>query len=155
MPAKTKRSTSAEVEAFASGLDEFTRALRTARGRFNRAPVKPELSASQFHLLEPLAGSDGPLAVCALADAAGVAAPTATRMLDGLARDGFVERRHSESDRRSVLVSLTERGEAAVENAHEVIETWRREVFERLKPEEREPAARLLARLAEVLEEDL
>ena len=81
--------------------------------------------------------------------------PDPSPLRTSLARDGFVERRHSESDRPSVLVSLTRRGEAAVETAHDVIETWRREVFERLRPEEREPAARLLARLAEVLEEDL
>ena len=155
MPAKTKRSTPAEVEAFASGLDEFTRALRTARGRFNRAPVKPELSASQFHLLEPLAGSDGPLAVCALADAAGVAAPTATRMLDGLARDGYVTRRPSETDRRCVLVRLTADGAQAVETAHAIVDAWRRDVFERLDPEERAQAVAALERLTQVLEEQL
>ena len=63
---------------------------------------------------------------------AGVAPPTATRMLDCLARDGFVERRHSETDRRSVLVRLTAEGEQAVDKAHDVIEAWRRQVFESL-----------------------
>jgi DNA-binding MarR family transcriptional regulator len=76
-------------------------------------------------------------------------------MLDCLARDGFVERRHSESDRRSVLVSLTDHGQAAVETAHGVIEAWRRQVFESLEPDEREPAARLLNRLSEIMEQQL
>jgi DNA-binding MarR family transcriptional regulator len=76
-------------------------------------------------------------------------------MLDCLARDGFVERRHSESDRRLVLVTLTASGEAAVENAHDVIEAWRRQVFESLDPNEREPAARLLNRLSEIMEQQL
>jgi DNA-binding MarR family transcriptional regulator len=154
MPAKTKRSTSAEVEAFASGLDEFTRALRTARGRFNRAPVKPELSGSQFHLLEPLAGSDGPLAVCALADAAGVAAPTATRMLDGLVKRGLAERmRPEEGDRRRVEVTLTPAGRRLVAAKREQIDHAREQVFTRLSPGEREAAARLLHSLAAAIDE--
>ena len=139
-------------QRFSAGWESFFRTTRRLRARAGRFPG--ELTLPQYHLLEALR-EDSELPVGELADRAGVAPPTATRMLDCLARDGFVERRHSESDRRSVLVSLTDRGEAAVENAHDVIEAWRREVFERLKPEEREPAARLLARLAEVLEEDL
>jgi DNA-binding MarR family transcriptional regulator len=140
-------------QRFSAAWESFFRTTRRLRakagGRF-----AGELTLPQYHLLEALR-ENAELPVGELADRAGVAAPTATRMLDCLARDGFVERRHSETDRRSVLVRLTAGGEQAVENAHGVIETWRREVFERLKPEEREPAARLLARLAEVLEEDL
>src|SRR5215208_1372761 len=128
--ATTANAAASEVEAFASGLDEFMRALRTARGRFNRAPLQPELSASQFHLLEPLTAADGPLAVCALADAADVAAPTATRMLDGLVKRGLAERvRPEEGDRR------------------------REEVFQRLSPSERRAAARLLHSLAAAIDE--
>jgi MarR family transcriptional regulator, organic hydroperoxide resistance regulator len=139
-------------QRFSTGWESFFRTTRRLRARAGKFPG--ELTLPQYHLLEALRDIDE-LPVGELADRAGVAPPTATRMLDCLARDGFVERRHSESDRRSVLVSLTTRGQAAVETAHEVIETWRREVFERLRPDEREPAARLLARLAEVLEEDL
>jgi DNA-binding MarR family transcriptional regulator len=139
-------------QRFSAGWESFFRTTRRLRARAGKFPG--ELTLPQYHLLEALRDSDE-LPVGELADHAGVAAPTATRMLDCLARDGFVERRHSETDRRSVLVSLTPRGKSAVETAHGVIETWRREVFERLQPEEREPAARLLARLAEVLEEDL
>jgi MarR family transcriptional regulator, organic hydroperoxide resistance regulator len=139
-------------QRFSAAWESFFRTTRRLRARAGQFPG--ELTLPQYHLLEALRENDE-LPVGELADRAGVAAPTATRMLDCLARDGFVERRHSETDRRSVLVRLTAGGEQAVEIAHGVIETWRREVFERRKPEEREPAARLLARLAEVLEEDL
>ena len=43
----------------------------------------------------------------------------------------------------------------AVDKAHDVIEAWRRQVFEALDPEEREPAARLLARLSQIMEQQL
>jgi MarR family transcriptional regulator, organic hydroperoxide resistance regulator len=153
MATKTN-SSAAEVQAFASGLEEFMRALRTARGRFNRAPLQPELSASQFHLLEPLTSADRPLAVCALAEAAGVAAPTATRMLDGLVKRGLAERMRPEvGDRRRVEVTLTPAGRGLVEAKRERIARAREEVFERLSPSERKAAARLLHSLAAAIDE--
>src|SRR4029079_16331562 len=98
--AASTRADQHQVEAFTAGLDDFLRALRTARGRFNRAPALPELTAPQFHLLAPRVArssgtslsrlsrprgpNPGPLPMCARADAAAVAPPTASRMLDGL-----------------------------------------------------------------------
>jgi DNA-binding MarR family transcriptional regulator len=141
-------------QRFSTAWESFFRTTRRLRARATRFPGDAGLSLAQYHLLEAL--HEAPeLPVGELADRAGVAAPTATRMLDCLARDGFVERRHSETDRRSVLVRLTAAGEHAVEQAHGAIEAWRRQVFESLEPEEREPAARLLARLTEVLEGQL
>ena len=139
-------------QRFSTGWESFFRTTRRLRARAGRFPG--ELTLPQYQLLEALR-EISELPVGELADRAGVAPPTATRMLDCLARDGFVERRHSESDRRSVLVSLTDHGQAAVETAHDVIEAWRRQVFESLDPEEREPAARLLNRLSEIMEQRL
>jgi DNA-binding MarR family transcriptional regulator len=139
-------------QRFSAGWESLFRTTRRLRARAGRFPG--ELTLPQYHLLEALRETPE-LPVGELADRAGVAPPTATRMLDCLARDGFVERRHSESDRRSVLVSLTDHGQAAVETAHGVIEAWRRQVFESLEPDEREPAARLLNRLSEIMEQQL
>ncbi|MFL5792169.1 MAG: MarR family winged helix-turn-helix transcriptional regulator [Actinomycetota bacterium] len=52
----------------------------------------------------------GPLAIGALAAAEGVAAPTMTRLVDGLERDGFVRRRRDPADARGVLVEATTAG---------------------------------------------
>jgi DNA-binding MarR family transcriptional regulator len=54
--------------------------------------------------------SAGPLAIGALASAEGVAAPTMTRLVDGLERDGFVRRRRDPADARGVLVEATPTG---------------------------------------------
>jgi MarR family transcriptional regulator, organic hydroperoxide resistance regulator len=143
-----------EVEAFNAGLDDFLRALRTARGRFNRAPLVPELSASQFHLLEPLATSPGSLPMCALADAADVAPPTASRMLDNLVRRGIAERTRSEKgDRRRVEITLTAEGRKLVAAKRARIAEAREEVFHRLSPSERRAAARLLHSLAAAIDD--
>ena len=146
--------TAGDVEAFTSGLEEFMRALRTARGRFNRAPAKPELSASQYHLLEPLATSDEPMAMCALAEAADVAAPTATRMIDGLVKRGLAERKRPEGgDRRRVEITLTDEGRRLVAAKRKRIARAREEVFARLSPSERASAARLLHSLAAAIDD--
>jgi MarR family transcriptional regulator, organic hydroperoxide resistance regulator len=141
------------TEQFAAAWEGFFRTTRRMRSRAARAEVAG-LTLPQFHLLEALRDASE-LNVGALAEAAGVAPPTATRMLDCLARDGYVARRHSETDRRAVLVSLTESGGAAVEAAHVEVDAWRRRVFEALEPEEREQVAHLLTRLTDVLEEQM
>jgi DNA-binding MarR family transcriptional regulator len=132
--------------------EAFFRTTRRLRARASAFPGG--LTLAQYHLLQPLR-SARELTVGELAESAGVAAPTATRMLDSLARDERIVRRHSDTDRRSVLVSLTPAGRRALEAAHEETEAFRRRVFERLEPEEREQAALLLTRLNEVLEEQL
>lgn len=143
----------AATQEFTAAWESFFRTTRRLRARAGRLAVEG-LSLPQYQLLEALRHTDE-LTVGELADSAGVAPPTATRMLDCLARDGLISRRHSEADRRAVLVSLTDEGGAALQAAHEQVEAFRRRVFESLSPGEREHAARLLQRLTEVLEEQL
>jgi DNA-binding MarR family transcriptional regulator len=126
------------------------RAARRARGRLAR---EGDLSLSQFHLLEPLLGAEAPLGVCELAGAAGVSAPTATRMLAGLERDGLVERGACPHDRRVVHIALTDDGARRVAYKRERIAARRAEVFASLQPAERRQAARILERLAAAIEE--
>jgi DNA-binding MarR family transcriptional regulator len=52
----------------------------------------------------------GPIGIGALAAAEGVAAPTMTRLVDGLARDGLVRREPDPSDARGVIVRATREG---------------------------------------------
>jgi DNA-binding MarR family transcriptional regulator len=72
---------------FTSAWEEFTRAIRRARGRASGPLEGSGLTLAQFQLLEGLR-SAGELTVSELAVGAGVAVPTATRMLDGLVRAG-------------------------------------------------------------------
>ena len=141
------------TDQLAAAWEDFFRTTRRLRARAGKQPLEG-LSLPQYHLLEALRGADE-LTVGVLAEAAGVAPPTATRMLDCLERDGHVSRRHSDEDRRAVLVSLTASGRVAVETAHEQVSAWRRRVFESLEPAEREQAAALLNRLSRVLEEQM
>jgi MarR family transcriptional regulator, organic hydroperoxide resistance regulator len=139
--------TTTEQDAFSAALLEFLRATRRTRGRLGDS----ELSLSQYQLLEPLIGGER-LATCELALAAGVSAPTATRMLTGLERDGLVERVPCEADRRVVHVVLTSDGRDRVLAARARGEALRAEIFASLSAGERREAARLLERLTDAVE---
>jgi DNA-binding MarR family transcriptional regulator len=141
-------ATTTEQEAFSAALLDFLRATRRMRGRFGD---EGELSLSQYHLLEPLI-DDERLATCELALAAGVSAPTATRMLSGLEREGLVARVPCTADRRVVHVCLTDEGRARVLAKRARGEARRAEIFASLSAGERREAARLLDRLAAAVE---
>jgi MarR family transcriptional regulator, organic hydroperoxide resistance regulator len=137
-----------EQDAFSTALLEFLRATRRVRGRLGDSD---ELSLSQYHLLEPLIEGER-LAICELALAAGVSAPTATRMLTGLERAGLVERVPCDADRRVVHVVLTDEGRDRVLAARARGEQRRAEIFASLSAGERREAVRLLERLAEAVD---
>ena len=142
MPAATTTS-------FDQALREFFRAARRARGR--AAALAGPVSLAQFHLLEPLLGE--PHTIGRLACAADVAPPTATRMLDGLVERGLVARTPHPTDRRVVLVALTDEGREVVEVKRAEFAAARARVAAGLTDEERTRAAEILRKLAAVLEE--
>ena len=149
---ETKTKTASDLEAFKEALDEFMRAVRRARGRFIVEGAQDELSLSQYHHLDPLERADEPLAVGEVAVQAGVAPPTATRMLDSLERDGYVVRERQAGDRRLVHVRITDAGRRAVKAKRARSAAKREEVFSSLPPAERKQAARVLSRLAEAMD---
>ncbi|MBS1879567.1 MAG: MarR family transcriptional regulator [Actinobacteria bacterium] len=137
-------------EAFATAWEAFVLALRRSRAR-NRDPGS-RLSLSQWDLLRGL-GTGEQLSVGALAAAAGITPATATRVLDGLERDGVVRRLRSVGDRRTVAVSLTAEGRRRMQRTRRWLADRERLLLDRLAPDEREGAARLLGHLAEIIEE--
>jgi DNA-binding MarR family transcriptional regulator len=140
-----------DVTQVNTAWDAFVGALRRARARVSNDP-RAKLSLSQYHLIRPLDDSRE-LPVGELAAAAAVSAPTATRMLDGLERDGIVAREHSRADRRCVEVQLTPQGRRLLRSERARVEAKREELFAQLDPEERAQTERLLVRLAELIEE--
>lgn len=89
-------------------LERFVRALRT------RIADDP-LSQSAAAVLSRL-DTDGPCGVTELARAEKVSQPAMTQLVSRLKADGLVARRTAEEDRRTVRVSLTDAGLAALEH---------------------------------------
>lgn len=67
------------------------------------------LTLPQMHTLEIL-GANGPMRMKELAGRMGVTTGTLTVMIDRLVKNGQVERRPHDTDRRSIIVALTESG---------------------------------------------
>ena len=141
-------------DEFTDAWEAFFRATRRARGRSTGPLEGTRLSLAQYQLLEALRAAPR-LPVSELASSAGVAPPTATRMLDALVRDGIAERTPCDQDRRVVHIALTEEGRAAVQAAAERVSAGRARVRDRLTAAEQEQAAALLRRLTAVVEEEL
>jgi DNA-binding MarR family transcriptional regulator len=149
-PPPAPPSIDSDVHEFSAAMEDFARAWRRARMRLR---ADDGLSIAQYHLVEPLLDIDAPLGVGELAATAGVAAPTATRMLDALVRDGICERARDDADRRCVKVSLTDAGRRAAGLRRARNDERRRQIHASLSPDERRDAARLLRRLADAIEE--
>jgi DNA-binding MarR family transcriptional regulator len=147
----SKQRTDAATRALTQALEEFFRATKRARGREASRPAGDGVTLAQFQLLEPLA--DGPRTNRQLADAAGVASPTATRMIDLMTGRGLVSRVEDPGDRRAVLISLTPAGREALQAKLDEYEARRERVAEAIEPGERAVAARLLQRLAAAIED--
>jgi DNA-binding MarR family transcriptional regulator len=125
-------------------------AVRRLRGRETHHPG--ELSYAQYTLLFSLADG-GELSVRELACAADLAAPTVTQMLDHLADMDLVARVRSLLDKRVVLTSLTERGQALIAEHRAMIEPRWRAALAEFDEAELATAAAVLARLAAMFED--
>ncbi len=139
------------AEAFLTAFDAFAQAVRRARGVPAHADQQV-LTLSQYALLQGLSDA-GRARVVELANAAGVTAPTATRILDALERRGIVERRRAPEDRRGVTITLTQDGRELLLAQHEWLRRRQESFYAALPPGERAVAAHLLLRLADLIDE--
>lgn len=88
-----------------------------------------------------------------LAKAAELSPASVSTMLDNLERDGIVERTRSESDRRVVVVTLTESGRALLAEKRERFRGRGAAAMEGVSDADLEAAADVMHRLAGMLDE--
>jgi DNA-binding MarR family transcriptional regulator len=139
-----------QAESFAESWEHFVLSLRRAQAR--GAGAAGQLTLAQYYLLSAVESSrETPLGK--LARASGIAAPTATRLVDGLERAGLLRRIPAPEDRRAVAISLTEEGGRRLAVKREELSRRRRRLYDALEPEDRERAERLLRHLAQLIED--
>jgi len=126
-----------QIVRFANGLQrDIDQRLRQSHGQ----------SLARFDVLSQLERADGaPLTVGELSHRLLTPATGITRLLDRMERDGLIERRLSETDRRSFLVTATELGLDTFRTMAANNAVWVREAFAHLQPAD-------LAALSEVFE---
>lgn len=104
------------------------------------------LSMARLMVLHELVDR-GPTRIGSLSTCLNVAARTMTSTVDGLAREGLVERRPDPTDGRAVVVALTERGRRQYQRGVEIRNGVLAEVFDVLDEHERDRLGALLLRL--------
>lgn len=92
------------------------------------------------------------MSVGQIAAYAGVASPTATRMLKQLESDGVVTRQRSREDERRVTVALTDHGRELVERQRESLREAQRRHYTALSPQQRAQFVDVLQQMAAWLE---
>ena len=115
--------------------------------RLRKVDEATGLSAARLSALSVLVFG-GPTTVGALARAEQVSAPTMSRLLSGLERDGFVAREADEEDARAVRVRATTKGTRVLQQGRERRVTELVDLLEGLSAEE----LRTLRSAAELME---
>jgi MarR family transcriptional regulator, organic hydroperoxide resistance regulator len=147
MPTRTRTDA---LEDLRMALGELFAAQRRLRGRDARN--KDGLTHAQLHLLRVLDEKGGELPASRLAESADLTPTTVTQMVDGLAKHELVERVRSDEDRRMVFIRLTEAGRQACQRQRAIYEARTRELLADATAEELDQAARVLRRVARMLD---
>jgi DNA-binding MarR family transcriptional regulator len=112
----------AQLQSFAIRLAREARRAEEGASRSAPQPVLGEVGAearrawlgpARLSALAALA-SAGPLSLAELAAADRVRAPTMSRLVEGLVRDGLVTREQVPTNRRTVRIAITAEGRAAL-----------------------------------------
>lgn len=148
-----------DIEPLVDALAELrARAARLVLARQERrkagATAGERMSTPQHVAL--LALADGPLAISDVAAATGVAVSTATRMVQGLEREGWVERAAPGpgEDRRRRPVALTAEGRAVMDQATGVVKARLRRLLAQLDAEEARALVAGLAAFTKAIQAD-
>lgn len=149
---QTKRILETEVERHLSGHERHfrkgtsddtyfrvTRALVVAARRWRKVANERVKDLGQtmarWETLFLVAYSDEELTQSELARLISVEGPTMVRMLDVLAKDGLIERRQSETDRRVTTNSITPKGKQVIEEIMAVTNILRADLLKDIDPQ--------------------
>lgn len=148
---RTIHSVTDDIDVLADLVRDVSRALR----RRTVAVVEPHgLTAHQFRAMRMIAmgtrESDKvvtPLRISDIAERLRIVARSATDVIDDLEEKGLVRRSPHPTDRRSIVVELTEHGRQVLYEVEKARRTDARQFFARLDADERRELTHLLRRL--------
>jgi DNA-binding MarR family transcriptional regulator len=126
--------------------EKFVAVSHAVRQRANAEMTAAGLSLARTRALKALTSS-GPMRMNELSSALGVVPRTVTTLVDGLEREGLVERAADPQDRRATLLSITDAGRRQVRQFIGTRLSGAAVLFEILNPSERRQLGKILARL--------
>ena len=119
------------VEALGSAMQQYQRSVQAFDDAVGRLL---DLGPSDLRCLDWLV--DGPKTAGQLSTATGLRPAATTALVDRLAKRGLVRRRRSETDRRAVLVEMTEQGNTLTWQAYGPLVAAGRPMLDELSPEQ-------------------
>lgn len=131
-------------EVFSETLYSATRAWRNELDRRLR-PLG--LSRSKWILLIALERGGAGQSQKALADRMGIEGPTLVGLLDRLERDGLVERRAAQGDRRANSVHLSRKGRALIGEIEKIAAVLRAKLLAGIGKSDLDTALRVISRI--------
>lgn len=132
-----------EIDQLRAGVMRLSRRLR------NAAAGAGTMSATGLAVLGRLR-REGPLSMQSLADGEHVRPPSMSRLVDRLCELGYVARSAHPTDRRSVLVTLTDAGLDFLKDNQRQRSSWLAEQVARLEPEDAEALRRAIPALMQL-----
>ncbi|VXA83830.1 conserved hypothetical protein [Acinetobacter sp. 8I-beige] len=106
------------------------------------------LSEGRFILLFLLEAAGEGIAPKTLAEQAGITRATVTGLLDGLEREGLIERQADTEDRRALKIQLTSKGKLIAKEVFNQHSHWISGLFSNLSSQEREQLTQLLEKVS-------
>jgi DNA-binding MarR family transcriptional regulator len=114
--------------------------------------LKPyDLTVEQFILLKNIP-EDNALSQHQLCEIVEKSAANVTRILDRLEKKALIERKKNAADRRSILLSLTDRGKELAEEVHILFESFSKQLTEGISSQEEALFTQLLYKIRKNLD---
>jgi MarR family transcriptional regulator for hemolysin len=108
-------------------FDEMSAFNRKLRAFFDAAVREEGLTLARARALFAIARR-GPLTQKELAEELEVETPTLVRVLDGMEKQGLVQRREDEADRRAKRIDMTAAGRVAYDHVHKLAKDFRADI---------------------------
>ena len=141
-----------DYDEFLVSLRQITRAIDLHSRKLQK---QSGLTTSQLLVLEAIQKLDGPTPK-ALASEIVLSQATVSSIVDRMEKRGLVTRVKSSTDKRSVQISLTEEGEAKLNDAPDILQTEFLKKYRELEPWERQMLIASLNRISAMMNaEDL
>ena len=129
-------------------VERLSRSAHRLRRASMRALAPLGLTPAQERMLRLVARGGDPWRMGELASRMGIVPRSATSLIDALEEAGLVLRAIDPDNRRSILVTLTDRGQQVQRDMSAARAEAGEELFAQLSPDEREQLAALLDKVA-------
>ncbi|WP_337181705.1 MarR family transcriptional regulator [Shinella sp.] len=128
-------------------LDDLSRVQRKMRALFDARVKERGLTLPRARALLIL-GRGVQLNQRELADELDIETPTLVRLLDGMEKQGFIERQAVEGDRRAKQIAMTRYGAKVAEEVLDLARTLRADVLKGISPADMATTVKVFAAMA-------